>query len=291
MWAISSFYSFHPISDPAKVGAELTAFAETNGLHGLVILAKEGFNAGLAAPDEATLARAKEYFRNLQASPDLDEKDSTHPNPPFQDFQVKIRSEIVSLGRPDLFPRKSLRKLSAEQWDQAIREGGYLLDTRNTYESRIGSFRGAYKPELEKFSEFPEEVRRNPPPKDRPLLIFCTGGIRCEKALIALEEQGYDNVYQLNGGILRYLEETGGGEWEGECFVFDKRVAVTRELKTTETYALCPLCGSAAEIEISCDHCGQPARLCPDCHDLHVCSKNCRHHRHELHRPGVKPRS
>lgn len=291
MWAITSFYSFHPIQDPIKVGEELKAFAEANGVRGLVILAHEGFNAGLAAPDEATLARAKEYFRRLQSSADLDDKDSLHEKPPFQDFQVKIRPEIVSLGRPDLVPKKSVRKLSSSEWNQAIRDGGYLLDTRNTYESRIGSFRGAHKPRIDKFSEFPDEVRKNPPPKDRPLLIFCTGGIRCEKAIIALEEQGYDNVYQLNGGILRYLEETGGGEWDGECFVFDKRVAVTRELATTETYGLCPLCGSAAEHEISCGHCGKESRLCPDCRDLQVCSKNCRHHRHELGRPGIKPRS
>lgn len=285
MWFLSSFYVFVSLDDPPRVAANLRAFSQARGLRGLVILAKEGFNAGLAAPNPEALAEAKSLFREIAAGAPLDEKDSTHEKAPYQGFQIKLRDEIVSLGRPDLLPTPTARKLSPEEWDQAIDGGAILLDTRNTYESRIGSFPGAIKPALRAFSEFPEAVRQANLPKDRPILIFCTGGIRCEKAAAALNEQGYERVYQLDGGILRYLEKTGGGRWDGECFVFDHRVAVTRELEPTSRFGLCPLCGQAAEHEVRCLHCARPTRLCPECRDLGVCSKNCRHHHHELKRP------
>lgn len=277
-WIVSSFYRFEPLDSPETVAAELHQLAEAANLHGLVILAHEGFNAALAAPSEEALEKAKSFFRALGRTNDLDEKDARAETPAFRNFQVKIRPEIVSLGRPDLRPSGRKNKLSAAAWDQAIRDGAYILDTRNAYESRIGSFRGAVKPDIRQFSDFPEVVKQNPPPKDRPILIFCTGGIRCEKAIHALEEQGYENVHQLDGGILRYLETSSAENWEGECFVFDHRVAVTKTLEPTRTYAFCPLCGFAAEKQIHCRNCGKEACLCPDCEPQSVCSKNCRYH-------------
>jgi UPF0176 protein len=237
---------------------------------------------------------------------DLQIKRSSSHIPPFTDFIVKIRPEIVTLGRPDLDVQKesqglalqdleaatekssgarnsaSPTHLSPSQWREAMQDPEALLvDTRNWYEYEIGTFRGALNPKIEQFTEFPEYAEKNLP-KDKRLLIFCTGGIRCEKGIFELQQRGFNNVQQLQGGILKFLEEFPDDAFEGECFVFDQRVAVQQNLQPTETYKFCPHCGQPAKNLIPCARCDQHQKLCDLCLKLEfegqTCSKNCAHH-------------
>jgi len=156
-----------------------------------------------------------------------------------------------------------------------------LLDTRNTYETGVGAFRGAIDSCTANFAEFPDFVRRQGIAKDARVLMYCTGGIHCEKAARVMRQDGYTNVSQLSGGILGYLKQYPDGEFEGECFVFDRRIAVDRDLKPTSTYTVCPLCGDPAKEKVTCGHCGKPGIVCRACAAtpaLRVCSQNCEYH-------------
>lgn len=280
-WALTSFYRFTPLRDPEATKREILKRWNPLGLRALIILAPEGLNGTVAAPSKELRSQFQEWLKET-FSPDMEFKDShSSGNCPFRKLTIKIRPEIVTLKRPDLLPQGPHRHLKSHEWDQAIASGAILLDTRNLYESRIGSFKNAILPEIETFDEFPDAVRKMDLPKDQQILIFCTGGIRCEKAILALEEQGFSNVAQLEGGILKYLEEGSAPHWEGECFVFDHRVAVGKGLTPTETYRLCPLCGDPGDQPIECVNCGSEKLLCPTCATAPepVCSKNCRHHR------------
>ncbi|MBX2989097.1 MAG: hypothetical protein KF802_14500 [Bdellovibrionaceae bacterium] len=284
-WHITTFYHFAPVADPAALKEHLRERGQALGMKALIILAAEGLNGTAGFTSEAERdqfeSELNAFFRAA-----LDFKRSLSVIPPFRKLSIKIRPEIVSLGRPDLVPARQANRLSAAQWDQAIAEGAVLLDTRNLDESRIGSFRGALLPDIGRFEQFPAAVEKMNLDPQQKILIFCTGGIRCEKAALALSEQGFRDVHQLDGGILRYLEETGGGSWEGECFVFDDRVAVDTRLQPSQRYRLCPHCGRPADQVLSCGQCGKEARLCPECATRSpvTCSKNCRHH---AHRPSV----
>ena len=157
-----------------------------------------------------------------------------------------------------------------------------LIDTRNWYEYRLGTFRGALNPGIEKFTDFPDFIQKQGIGKHQKMLIFCTGGIRCEKGILDLEQNGYQNVFQLEGGILNYLEQYPNQKFEGECFVFDRRVAVDQNLEPSKRYTLCPHCGQPADRRIECGLCDQPAQICLECEGMQVkgvtCSKNCAHH-------------
>lgn len=156
-----------------------------------------------------------------------------------------------------------------------------LLDTRNVYETAIGKFRGAVDPKLQKFSEFSDFVTASDIPKNKKVLMYCTGGIRCEKASLEMQRLGFEDVYQLSGGILKYLEEFPDGPFEGECFVFDHRVAVDKNLRPSKQYKLCPHCGNPGDKSISCRKCGAQAIICDGCANNEYkvsCSKNCAHH-------------
>lgn len=168
-----------------------------------------------------------------------------------------------------------------------------MIDTRNWYETKIGTFKGAVNPKIDVFTEFPKFISEQAIKKDEKLLIFCTGGIRCEKGILQLQEAGFNDVYQLDGGILNYLKEYPNDQFEGECFVFDHRVAVDQELKPTKTYDLCPHCGQPAATTIDCKRCDTKQAVCDDCQTLEwkkeTCSKHCAHQL-ELHpeRKGKK---
>lgn len=156
-------------------------------------------------------------------------------------------------------------------------EDTVLLDTRNSYETAIGKFRGAVDPGIEAFHEFPGFIQKAGLPKNKTVMMYCTGGIRCEKALLEMEKQGYEHVYQLEGGILAYLEQFPDKNFEGECFVFDHRVAVDQHLRPSTVYGLCPHCGHAGNVEIRCS-CGTVQKVCSTCYSTasrKTCSKRC----------------
>ena len=154
-----------------------------------------------------------------------------------------------------------------------------------TMSTLSGVLRGPFISNIKEFSEFPEKIRQFESHKEKPHLIFCTGEIRCEKAVYEMAALGYKNTYQLDGGILGYMEQYPEGHFKGECFVFDSRVAVDKTLETSKHYSLCPHCGEVGSLKIKCLKCDEPSKLCKNCKDkskkspeYETCSKNCRHH-------------
>lgn len=290
---VTTFYKFIRLSDPTLFQKDLESKASDLGIRGLVILGTEGVNSTVAAPSEEAMELFKNYIRETFQASDLLFKNSYAPSAPFRRFKVKIREEIVTLGTPDLFPDQAKNHhLTPDEWNQVLKEETdfLLVDTRNWYETKIGTFKGAVNPGIDQFTEFPQWLEKQNYSKDQKMLIFCTGGIRCEKGILELQRQGYENVYQLEGGILKYIEEFPNDQFEGECFVFDHRVAVDQSLQPSSKYKLCPHCGQPSELKITCSRCDSEALICVDCHKKawvkETCSKNCAY-QYEL-RPGKK---
>ena len=292
MWYVTTFYRFLPLENPDLVKIQWDHKADELGIRGLLILGKEGFNTTCCAPGESSLLAFKNWVLATFDCGDMLFKDSVSHVPPFLKFKSKVRTEIVTLGTPELIPdNKNHRHLSPDEWNQALNEeGAVVVDTRNWYEFRIGTFKNAINPNIEQFTEFPQFFEKQNYKKDQKILIFCTGGIRCEKGILELEKAGYENVYQLEGGILNYLEKKPNDQYEGECFVFDGRVAVDQNLAPTTKYKLCPHCGQPGEFRRECIRCDTEYSVCIDCEPKEiigqVCSKNCAHHV-RLH-PGRK---
>ncbi|MFN9067742.1 MAG: rhodanese-like domain-containing protein, partial [Bdellovibrionales bacterium] len=235
---ISTFYQFIKIEDPEITKQKLLKKAEELQILGLLILGHEGFNTTCSSQSEAALIQWKDFIKKELGLSQLNEKNSQSDTPPFLRFSIKIRDEIVTTGRKDLHlpteKQNHNHHLSPEEWDRVMEEeldNVVIIDTRNWYEYEIGSFQGALNPNIEKFTEFPRYFEEQNISPDKKILIFCTGGIRCEKGILELQEKGYKNVFQLEGGILNYLEKRPNKKFWGECFVFDNRVAVTQELK------------------------------------------------------------
>lgn len=293
LYFVSTFYFFKSLENLSEIESEILEHGETHQILGLFILGTEGLNSTLSARSKPALDNFKEWLRLRFGQKDLLFKDSVSSVAPFPKLKVKVRPEIVTLGVGDLpRPPARHRHLSPAEWDKVLEEEKdvAILDTRNSYEYRIGSFKNAIDPKIEQFSDFPDFVDQQAFDKNKKILIFCTGGIRCEKGILELERRGYTNVYQLEGGILNYLTERPLRNFVGECFVFDNRVALTQELTPTTTYKLCPHCGQPAEVKIECVRCDQPGWICPACHSQDVsgktCSKNCAHH--AAREPGKK---
>jgi len=288
LYHVQTFYFFVdlPQDQLLSLRAWLILKAERHNILGLIILGGEGLNTTLASRNEEELALFVKEVKNFFSAPDFQIKKNTSDKAPFRRFVVKIREEIVTLGRPDIVPRGERRHLSPEKWHQMLQqEDVVVIDTRNDYEVEVGTFKKAIDLKIKEFREFPERMMALQSDKEKPHLIFCTGGIRCEKAIYEMEQQGYKNVYQLEGGILSYMEKFPEGHFDGECFVFDSRVAVGKDLKPSGRYTLCPQCGEVASLEIVCRKCDEPSKLCKSCYgqveitpSLETCSKNCNYH-------------
>lgn len=278
---ISTFYQFRALQ-PIQVETikmHLEQCAEANGIRGLVLLGDEGVNSTISGPP----AGVELFKREVAAQfPQITFKDSVSSKHPFHVFKVKIKDEIVTLGKPELKPPAGENNhLSPQKWHEAMQDPETIvLDTRNDYEVEIGKFKKAIDFNTEEFNEFPEKLKASGIPKDKKVLIYCTGGIRCEKAILEMHTQGYKNVFQLEGGILNYLKELPDQDFDGECFVFDYRVAVDQKLQPTQNYRCCPHCGQPAKETITCTQCGREETVCTRCRKENVttCSKNCAHH-------------
>jgi UPF0176 protein len=282
LFHISTFYHFFPLSDLDTVKTDLVSLAEKHNVLGLIVSGNEGLNATISADDYTNLENFKKALQEHYKIKIDNFKDSKSDLPPFRRFSVKVRDEIVTAGLPGRSPEPGINHhLTPEEWDQVLKteKDFVLIDTRNWYEYKIGTFKGAINPNIEKFTEFPQFFESQQIPKEKKILIFCTGGIRCEKGILELQDRGYKNVFQLNGGILKYMEEKPRQEFEGECFVFDNRVAVNADLQPSQVYKLCPHCGQPGHIKIECKRCDEPALLCEACLELEwkkdTCSKNC----------------
>lgn len=266
---VVSFYRFLDLADPRAFADETQSRCDSRQLLGTVLVAPEGFNGTLAG-DEADI-RAVFAWITTQLSLDtaLEGPWTDVSEAPFRRMRVRVKQEIVTLGRPDLRPhQRAGQHVSPDEWNTLIEDPNVLvIDTRNHYEVELGTFPRAIDPGTDSFRQFPdfaEELVQTA--KDRPLALFCTGGIRCEKATALMLDLGFDKVYHLQGGVLNYLSEVSPDQnlWDGECFVFDSRVAVDRDL-TEGAYEQCHVCRRPLRSEdiASPDYCEGVS--CPAC--------------------------
>jgi UPF0176 protein len=232
---IASFYKFVPLADFESLREPMLAQMHQIQIKGTIILASEGINGGFAGTREQMDA-FYQYMRHDARFSDLNFKETFDGENPFTKAKVKLRKEIVTMGVTHVDPLKSVGTyLSPEEWHQLIQDPEVvLIDTRNEYEFELGTFKNAINPNTDNFKEFPEYVAQElKDKKDKKIAMFCTGGIRCEKSTAYLKDQGFEQVYHLKDGILNYMEQipTDKSLWEGECFVFDERVAVDKHLQ------------------------------------------------------------
>ena len=243
---IAAFYKFTKVSLLFELQTEFYKFLENLNIKGTVLLAEEGINGTVSGSSES-IAKFKNFLFDKDLLSESDFKVSSADFMPFPRLKVKLKKEIVTIGNCEINPGKKVGEyVDPLDWNQLITDEDVLvLDTRNTYEVSIGSFEGAIQPETTNFREFPEwvETEGSKLPKDKKIAMFCTGGIRCEKASSLLKDKGFEKVFHLKGGILNYLEKVKPEEslWNGECFVFDDRVALNHKLEPG-SYDLCHGC-------------------------------------------------
>jgi len=245
---VAAFYLFTPIEQPEKLVEELLAFCTERPLRGTILIAPEGINGTVGGPEEA-LDQLLAHLRSHPEHPglaELKDKRSFADRPIGRRMKVRLKREIVTFGMPAFDPaERTGTYVEAADWNALIEQDDVtVIDTRNDYEVAIGTFEGAVNPETETFRDFIDYTREHlDPAKQEKVAMFCTGGIRCEKATAFLLEQGFKEVYHLHGGILKYLEEVAPAEskWNGECFVFDERVTVGHDLRPG-VYDLCRAC-------------------------------------------------
>jgi len=265
---VMAMYKFVHLPDYIDLKAPLLAYCQKHSLYGTILLAAEGIN-GTTAGSRSGIDKLLKYFAQDERFSGMECKESSAEAMPFHRMKVKLKKEIVSMGIATINPAAVTgTKIDPLDWNSIISDPEVLLiDARNQYEIDIGIFKNAISPETETFREFPDYVNNNlDPKKQKKVAMYCTGGIRCEKASAYLLQQGFEQVYQLNGGILKYLEEVEpeNSLWQGECFVFDGRVAVNDELKPG-IYAQCYACRRPVSPEqmasekyeegVSCPHC------------------------------------
>ncbi len=232
---VAALYKFVTLDDHQALQEPILKTCEGHGIKGTLLLASEGINGTVAGTEEGIRA----LLAHLHAMPefsDLNHKESWAEEMPFLRMKVRLKKEIVTMGVPGTDPQKIVGSyVKPEDWNELILDPDVVLvDTRNDYEVEIGTFKGAIDPKTTNFRDFPDWVQRNHNVLNKPkVAMFCTGGIRCEKSTAYMKEQGYDDVYHLEGGILKYLEEVPPAEsmWEGECFVFDSRVSIKHGLE------------------------------------------------------------
>lgn len=266
-------YHFVSVDCLSERREALTELCQNLSLKGSILLSTEGINLFLAGTED-TITTFIDYINHDPLFADLNMasvhiKKSWSESQPFNRMLVKLKQEIIPLGMPEIQPREhtapALPPQILKEWLDTGKDF-ILLDTRNTYEKRLGTFEKATTLDLQHFRDFPEACATQLPSeaKQKPVVMFCTGGIRCEKASVALEQQGYQEVYQLEGGILNYFEQCGGAHYQGDCFVFDKRVALNPRLEETDA-ALCYGCLNPLtlteqqspdyDIGVSCPYC------------------------------------
>jgi len=261
-------YKFVALENFEAMRQPLLTAMESNGIKGTLLLASEGINGTVSGTREG-IDGLLQYLNADERINPISCKESLHEEQPFYRTKVKLKKEIVTMGVEGIDPRKTVGTyVKPSDWNALISDPDVtVIDTRNGYEIEIGTFKHAIDPKTETFREFPEYVAKTlSPEKNKKVAMFCTGGIRCEKSTAYLKEQGFDEVYHLEGGILQYLEDVPKEEslWEGDCFVFDNRVAVNHDLEKSD-YHQCYACrlpitdedmqSEKYESGVSCPHC------------------------------------
>lgn len=267
-YTLAAFYRFTPIADITALRARLLAQFKQLDLCGSLLIAPEGVNGTLAGSKEA-IDQLCDLMANTVGLSHQQIKFSHAPEKPFNRLKVRLKRELITFKQPEADPTKRCGTYVApKDWNDLIRDPDVVVvDTRNIYETMIGTFDKAHDPKIEKFTDFATYVREKlNPAKDKKIAMYCTGGIRCEKASAFMLTEGFDQVYHLQGGILKYLEDVPAEQslWRGDCYVFDRRVAVGHGLSTGR-YSICFCCGyplaesdtkhAQYEEGVSCGHC------------------------------------
>ncbi len=265
---VAALYKFAALPDFEEIQPSLLACCKENGVMGTILLAPEGINGTISGSSEG-VRNVLNFLKSDERLADLEHKESFADTAPFYRMKVRLKREIVTMGVLEVDPNQTVGTyVDSQQWNALISDPDVvLIDARNDYEVAIGTFKGAVDPQTKSFRELPDWLRGQfANRKDTKVAMFCTGGIRCEKSTAFLKSEGFDNVYHLRGGILKYLETVPTDEslWEGECFVFDQRVSVRHGLEQG-SYDQCFACRMPISDEekesamyvkgVSCPHC------------------------------------
>lgn len=265
-------YKFITFKDTAEKRPEVLALCNELNLKGTILLSPEGINLFLAG-ERTSIDRFLSWLRADLRFSDIEVKESFSEDQPFKHMLVKLKPEIITMKMPLIQPEKGrapiVHSKTLKRWlDQGHDDAGkpvVMLDTRNAFEVDVGTFENTIDYRIEKFSEFPEVVaRRKDELAGKTVVTFCTGGIRCEKAAIHMHTVGFDSVYQLDGGILKYFEEVGGDHYQGDCFVFDHRTALNPKLEPTPT-VICPSCDAVVTPREQLSPVYSEGKTCPHC--------------------------
>ncbi len=260
-------YKFEPLVDPIDLVSVYQRKCDELELKGTMLISKNGINFSLAGTQQATdtiVAFLEEDNRFLN----IPLKVTYSETQPFRRMKVRLKKEIISLGRKDINPRELTgERISPQDLKNLLdnKEDVLVLDTRNEYETRVGKFENAIDLNLDTFRDFPKAIESLPEEyKDKQIVMYCTGGIRCEKASAVMLKAGFADIKQLEGGVLDYFKETGGAYWEGDCFVFDERVALDTELNETD-YIYCYICREPLSAEEKASPDFKINEYCPYC--------------------------
>ena len=269
-YVVCALYKFTRLHDFEDIRQPLLETMEDNGIRGTLLLAKEGINGTIAGSRQAIDTLLSWLHQDERLNP-IDTKESYTDEAPFKRTKVKLKKEIVTMGQENIDPNKVVGTyVKPADWNALISDPEVVLvDTRNDYEVQVGTFEGAINPKTDTFREFPQYVADHlDPTKHKKVAMYCTGGIRCEKSTAYLKEQGFDEVYHLQGGILKYLEEVPAEDtlWQGECFVFDDRVTVNHQLEKGQ-YHQCNACRLPITDEDMQSEKYQQGVSCPHCFD------------------------
>ena len=269
---VAALYKFARLPDFESLRAPLHDLMSENEVRGTLLLAAEGVNGTIAGPRQG-VDRVLAWLRSDPRLNSLETKESFVDENPFYRTKVKLKKEIVTMGVDDIDPNHIVGTyVKPADWNRLISDPDVVLvDTRNDYEVKIGTFRNAINPQTETFRDFPAYAKENlDPQKHKKVAMFCTGGIRCEKSTAFMKAQGFNEVYHLEGGILKYLEEVPEEEslWEGECFVFDNRVTVNHQLEQG-SYDQCHACRMPITEEEKQSERYVRGVSCPHCYDQH----------------------
>ena len=277
---VCALYKFVTLERFQDLRQPLLKVMEYNRIRGTLLLASEGIN-GTVASNRQGIDTLLAWFEKDARLGNIVVKESFETSNPFNRIKVKLKKEIVTMGIEGIDPKQVVGTyIKPKDWNALISDPNVVLvDTRNAYEVKVGTFEGALNPNTTNFREFPQYVRDNLDPKaNKKVAMFCTGGIRCEKSTAYLKEQGFDEVYHLEGGILKYLEEVPeeGTMWQGECFVFDSRVTVNHQLEKGE-YDQCHACRLPITKEEQTSDKYLEGISCPHCFDKHTLDQRQRY--------------
>ena len=260
-------YKFEPLDDVEVLVPEFQSVCDDLELKGSVYLSPNGINFSLAGNEES-IEQYLHFMEQDERFLDVPLKKTYSETQPFRRMKVRPKKEIISLGRDDINPRELTGNYITPQELYAMYENNedvIVLDTRNEYETRVGLFENALDLQLDTFRDFPKAIEQLPDEyKDKQIVMYCTGGIRCEKASAVMIKAGFSDVRQLEGGVLDYFKETGGAYWNGDCFVFDERVALDKELNETE-YVYCYICREPLSAEEKASKDFKINEYCPYC--------------------------